>query len=132
VKIVSILALMAHLNRPPHTRSEKEVRHLFPPLTFPLWCQSLWAKMMSEVLLMSSLTTEEFESFADFSRAKLATGTSNLTLDDLVIEWESLKDRGDINAAIQEGLDDAASGRHRPAHQAMADIRKKYSLPSSE
>ncbi|MEM9360670.1 MAG: hypothetical protein AAGB04_31230 [Pseudomonadota bacterium] len=43
-----------------------------------------------------SITTEEFDSFAEFGRARLGNGAGSLTLDDLVIEWESLQNRDEI------------------------------------
>jgi len=74
------------------------------------------------------ITTTEFENFADFSRAKLEVQAHDFTLDDLVIEWESLQNRGDVNAAIREGLDDAKAGRHRAADEVMADLLKKHNI----
>lgn len=76
-----------------------------------------------------TLTADEFNSFAEFGRARLGSGPDDLTLDDLVIEWESHQNRDDVNAAIREGLDDADAGRHRPAAEVMADLRKKHELP---
>jgi predicted transcriptional regulator len=75
-----------------------------------------------------SITTNEFENFANFSRAKLEIEANELTLDDLVIEWQSYQNREEINAAIREGLDDAQAGRHRPADEVMADLQKKHGL----
>ena len=77
------------------------------------------------------ITTSEFESFADFGRAKLEVGPADLTLDDLVVEWESRQNRDDVNAAIREGLDDAKAGRHRPADEVMADLQKKHNISSA-
>ena len=75
-----------------------------------------------------SITTNEFENFADFGRARLEVEVNDLTLDDLVLEWQSYQDRGEINAAIREGLDDAEAGRHRPADEIMADLRRKHNI----
>ena len=75
-----------------------------------------------------SITTNEFVNFADFGRSRLEVEVNGLTLDDLVVEWESHQNRSEINTAIREGLDDAKAGRHRPADEVMADLQKKHSL----
>ncbi len=74
------------------------------------------------------ITTNEFENFAEFGRSRLAVVVNGLTLDDLVVEWESHQNCGEINAAIREGLDDAKAGRHRPADEVMADLQKKHNI----
>ena len=74
------------------------------------------------------ITTSEFESFADFGRTRVEVGGHDLTLDDLVVEWESRQNRDAVNAAIREGLDDAKAGRHRPADEVMADLQKKHNI----
>jgi hypothetical protein len=78
-----------------------------------------------------SITTSEFESFADFGRAKLEVSGDDLTLDDLVVEWESRQNRDAVNAAIREGLDDALAGRHRPAEEVMADLQEKHNIEAT-
>jgi predicted transcriptional regulator len=47
-----------------------------------------------------------------------------------VLEWESVRDRDDINAAIREGLADIEAGRHRPADEVMRELRQKHNIPS--
>ncbi|MEZ6070149.1 MAG: hypothetical protein R3C10_07675 [Pirellulales bacterium] len=76
-----------------------------------------------------ALTTDEFNSFADFGRARLESGSQDLTLDDLVVEWESLHNRDQIKAALCEGLADADTGRHRPAADVISELRAKHGLP---
>ena len=75
-----------------------------------------------------TINVNDFNSFAEFGRARLSQGAA--TLDDLVIEWESTQHRDEINAAIREGIDDIEAGRHRPAAEVMADLRKKHNLHS--
>jgi hypothetical protein len=77
-----------------------------------------------------ALTTDEFESFAVFSRSRLANGGADLSLDDLVIAWESHQHRDEINAAISEGIEDAKAGRYRAADEVMVDLCKKHNLPT--
>ena len=78
-----------------------------------------------------SITTNEFESFATFGRARLEVGGGELSLDDLVVEWESRRNRDAVNAAIREGLDDAQAGRHRSADVVMAELQKKHDIEST-
>ncbi|QEG35914.1 hypothetical protein [Bythopirellula goksoeyrii] len=75
-----------------------------------------------------TITTEEFDNFTDFGRTLLNSGKSPMSLDDLVIEWESYQNRDQINEAIREGIADADAGRHRPAEEAMKDLRQKHGL----
>jgi len=75
-----------------------------------------------------SITTNEFEHFANFGRSRLAVEVHGLTLDELVVEWESRQNRSEINVAIREGLDDAKAGRHRLADEVMADLQKKHNI----
>ena len=82
--------------------------------------------------LKMSISAEEFILFTDFGRSLINSGKSSMSLDDLVIEWESYKHRDHINEAIREGIAGADSGRHRPAAEAMADLRQKHGLTSNE
>lgn len=75
-----------------------------------------------------TININDFNSFAEFGRTRLAQ--TNLSLDELVVEWESLQNRDDINAAIAEGLEDIKAGRYRPADEVMVDLRKKHNLPT--
>lgn len=76
-----------------------------------------------------AVTQEELDSFHRFASERLNHG-SELSFDDLVIEWESIRDREEINTAIREGLADIDAGRHRPADEAMEELRQKYGIPT--
>ena len=78
-----------------------------------------------------SITAEDFNSFAEFGRNRLHSGQAIQSLDDLVVEWESLQNRDEINKAIREGLADADAGRHRQATEVMSDLKRKHGLPAS-
>jgi hypothetical protein len=76
-----------------------------------------------------SISQQEFDSFADFGRSRIVGSQgSGLTLDDLVVEWESQQHRAEINAAIREGLADADAGRYRPAREVVTELRAKHGL----
>ena len=74
-------------------------------------------------------TQDQIDGFYHFASQRIDNGGADLTLDDLLIEWDSKCHRGEINAAIQEGLEDIEAGRTRPAHEVAEELRQKYSLP---
>lgn len=75
-----------------------------------------------------AVTQSELDDFHQFASKRIEMAQTAITFDDLVVEWESLRDRDDINSAICEGLADVETGRHRPASEVMANIRQKYGL----
>ena len=76
-----------------------------------------------------SVTQHDLDAFHHFATARLADGASRLSFDELVVEWESTRDRDEINAAIREGLADVEAGRHRPADEVSEELRNKHSIP---
>lgn len=77
-----------------------------------------------------SLSLQEFAAFSEFAVARLADQSTQTSLDDLVVEWESQRNRQEINAAIREGLADAQEGRVRSAEAVLAELREKHGLES--
>ena len=75
-----------------------------------------------------AVTQDELDSFHRFATERLRKSEEELTIDDLVIEWDSVRNREDINAAIREGLVDIDAGRTRPADQVTEEIRKKHNI----
>lgn len=76
-----------------------------------------------------SISAHEFQEFSNFGLGRLASSSEPMSLDDLVLEWESLRHRTEINASIQQGLDDVKAGRHRPASEVLAELRSKLGAP---
>ena len=74
------------------------------------------------------VTKEELDKFHDFANQRIANGGADLTLDDLVIEWDSVCNRDEINAAIREGIADVDAGRTRPADEVTEELRQKYNI----
>jgi hypothetical protein len=74
-------------------------------------------------------TREELESFHEFAARRLKDASSDLSLDDLLMEWADSRDRAAINEAIRRGLADVDAGRHEPADQALEKIRQEFGLP---
>ena len=77
-----------------------------------------------------AVTQEELNDFHRFATDRLGRDASELSFDDLVIEWDSVRNRDEINAAIRRGLDDIDAGRHRPAEEVTEELRKKYDISS--
>jgi len=75
-----------------------------------------------------AVTQAELDDFHQFASQRIGMVQPEITFDDLVVEWESIRDRQDINAAIREGLADVEAGRHRPAGEAIESLRQKYGL----
>jgi predicted transcriptional regulator len=76
-----------------------------------------------------AVTQDELDNFHRFATDRLRNGEADLTIDDLVIEWDSRRDRDEINAAIREGLADVDAGRTRPANEVTEELRKKHRIP---
>ena len=49
-----------------------------------------------------------------------------LDLEDYVCLWRARREREDATIAIQEGLDDLAAGRVRPAAEVIAELRQRF------
>jgi predicted transcriptional regulator len=73
-----------------------------------------------------AVTQDELDNFHRFATQRLNSCEADLTIDDLVTEWDSSRNRDEINAAIREGLADIDAGRTRPAHEVTEELRKKY------
>jgi predicted transcriptional regulator len=76
-----------------------------------------------------TVTQHELDSFHRFATDRLRRGEEEFTIDDLVIEWDSMRNRDQINAAIREGLADIDAGRTRPADQVTEELRRKHNIP---
>ena len=76
-----------------------------------------------------TVTQHELDSFHRFATDRLRKSEEKLTIDDLVIEWDSMRNREQINAAIREGLADIDAGRTRPADQVTEELRRKHNIP---
>jgi predicted transcriptional regulator len=74
-----------------------------------------------------AVTQNELDNFHRFATQRLTSGQADLTIDDLVTEWDSSRNRDEISAAIREGLADIDAGRTRPAHEVAEELRRKYS-----
>jgi predicted transcriptional regulator len=74
------------------------------------------------------VTQDQIDDFHQFATARLKSGGTELTIDDLLIEWDSTRNRDEINEAIREGLADIEAGRTRPAAEVTEELRRKYNI----
>lgn len=75
------------------------------------------------------VTQHQIDDFHQFATNRLKSGETKLTIDDLIIEWDSSRNRDEINDAIREGLADIEAGRTRPAAEVTEELRRKYNIP---
>lgn len=76
-----------------------------------------------------SNTQDQLNAFHQFATARLASGDSSPSFDELLVEWDSVRNQDEINAAIQEGLDDIEAGRTRPVDEVVDEFRQGLGLP---
>ena len=77
------------------------------------------------------VTQTQIDSFHRFASERLANGGSELSWDELLIQWQSTCEREAVNAVIREGLADVEAGRCQPAAEAMEEIRKEFGFAST-
>jgi predicted transcriptional regulator len=77
-----------------------------------------------------TVTQQDLDGFYSFATRRLQSAGKDLSFDELVVEWEPLRDRDDVNAAIRDGLADVEAGRYRSADEVAEELRKKHSLPA--
>lgn len=75
-----------------------------------------------------SITIAELDDFHSFATEKIRVDQTGFTLDDLVMEWDSLQNREEVNEAIREGLADIEAGRTELASDVSHELRDKYQL----
>lgn len=78
---------------------------------------------------MASVTQQDLDDFHRFASERLGSRGADVSWDELLIEWQSARERDAENAAIREGLADVEAGRFQPAAEAMEEIRKEFDFP---
>ena len=79
-----------------------------------------------------TVTREELDNFHHFAMAQLDNGGADLTLDDLLLQWQSLRDRDEVNEIIHQGLQDIEAGCGRDAREVTAELALKHNLATNE
>lgn len=67
----------------------------------------------------------DLRDFEQFVMDSVDAKSDALALEDYVCLWRAQREQQDTTAAIQEGLDDLAAGRVRPAAEVMAELRRR-------
>jgi hypothetical protein len=76
-----------------------------------------------------SITIDEINRFHQFAVQRIEQSQQGeLTLDDLLIEWDSTTHREEINEAIREGIADVDGGRTYSVTQVNRELKAKYNL----
>jgi hypothetical protein len=68
----------------------------------------------------------DLDDFQQFVRGRLRDEPDQLSLEDYVCLWRAERERDEAIAAIQEGLDDLAVGRVRPAETVLTELRRQF------
>lgn len=76
-----------------------------------------------------SVTQADIADFSHFARQQISNGGSELTLAQLAMRWQAARERQEVNAAIQEGLNAIDEGRYRSVDAFKDAMRKKHNLP---
>ncbi len=74
------------------------------------------------------ITLEDIHDFSQFATARLENGGAEFSLSELAQQWQAVREREEVNAAIREGLADIDAGRTQPAREFMDEMRKKYNI----
>ncbi len=77
-----------------------------------------------------AVTKEDMQDFNRFVDERIKNGGAELTLEELAFEWQTTRERDEVNAIIRRGLDDIDAGRHRPAREVTEELRQKHAIPS--
>jgi len=79
------------------------------------------------------VTQHDIEQFHAFATRKLTNGGAGMTWQELFEAWLTEdpppSERQEVNSIIEQGLQDIAAGRFRPAEEVNAELRKKFDLP---
>ncbi len=83
---------------------------------------------------MATERANDLRAFRDFLDAKLSNGGGDLTLEECLELWEvkneGPQERAATVQAVREALDDMRAGdTGLPARDAIAEIRRRHSLP---
>ncbi len=68
-------------------------------------------------------TTEELEQFNHFAVHRLANGGSECSLEELLTQWRSAREREEANVGIRRGLADVEAGRTQSLDQFLSETR---------
>jgi predicted transcriptional regulator len=75
-------------------------------------------------------TREELKNFHKYAAARLRESATEVSLDELLMEWTDRRARSEINKGVSRGLADVDAGRFESADEAMERLRDEFGLPA--
>jgi hypothetical protein len=75
-----------------------------------------------------SVSLDQLDDFHRFALQQVQIGDAE-SIAELARQWDAARERKEIEAALDEAMEDIKAGRYRPAEDVSRDMRKKYSLP---
>ena len=73
------------------------------------------------------VTQNDLHSFNEFVAEKLKNGSAE-SLEELVHQWRVVREREEVNAAIQSGIADVDAGRTRPLEEFWDEFSQKHDI----
>ena len=75
------------------------------------------------------VTEAEIQAFAEFAREQATGGEADLTMAELAVKWQAVREREEVNCAIAESLADIEAGRTEPFFESQDRFRRERILP---
>jgi predicted transcriptional regulator len=73
------------------------------------------------------VTTQDFQSFADFALPLISSGKAD-SIAQLVQQWEVEREQLETLQSIERGIADVEAGRVTPANEVFAQVRQELGL----
>ena len=75
-----------------------------------------------------SVSLGQLDDFHRFAIQHLQTGDAE-SVAELARQWEAALEREEVNAGLDEAMEDLKAGRYQPAAEVSREMRRKYNLP---
>ncbi len=76
-----------------------------------------------------TVTGADIDAFAEFARQQTADGEGDLTMAELVAQWQADREREEVNSAIRDSREDIEAGRTEPFAESQDRFRRERNLP---
>lgn len=71
-----------------------------------------------------AVTEADIDAFGQFAKERLGVA-DNVSLEQLLLQWEAAKESEAVAADIRQGLSDIEAGKGRPSADVFAEIRTR-------
>ncbi len=75
-----------------------------------------------------SITHDELISFHQFATQVVGAGQADVSIEELVRQWRTARERVETNASIRQSLSEIESGYARPVDDFLDDMIAKHNL----